>query len=299
MYLHVPDHGEVDALLAVEKHGSMSAAARHLGIPQQTVSARVAHAENSMGVTVFERSPRGVTPTPAGREVLGAAHEYRRAVEVFGRAISRSRGEEFDRPFPVAVSHTVAELYFPGWAAVLHNLRPQLSIRMRQRNSAEVRRMVLEGEVLAGIVEGGDPVHGLNEQVVGTDELIVVVPPGHRWALGEVSAEELRSTALIVREPGSGSRTVIEKALGTLAAPAGEFGSLTAQRAAITSLHAPAIMAAGAVRDHLSLGRLVQVSTPVRFDRTIRLVTRRGFTGDEDVEQLRQIVLAHPPGRML
>lgn len=297
MYPEVPDHAQVEALLAVEKHGSMSAAARSLGLPQQTVSARVAHAEKLMGIAVFDRSPQGVSPTPAGKAVLTAAQRYQQAVEVFGRAIARSRGEEFHRPFPVAVSHTVAELYFPGWAAVLHARRPQLSIRMRQRNSAEVRRMVLGGEIPVGIVEGGASAHGLDEQAVGHDELIVVVPPGHPWALGEVSADELRSTALIVREPGSGSRTVIEQELGELADPAGEFGSLTAQRAAITSLNAPAIMAAGAVRDHIALGRLVQVSTPVRFDRTIRLVTRRGLAADDDIEQLREIVLAHPPGR--
>lgn len=295
MYPQVPDSQHVAVLLAVDKHGSMSAAARHLGIPQQTVSARVAWCEKAMGVTIFERIPAGVRATAAGRSVLAAAAAFDQAAHTFSRAVARARGEEFDRPFPVAVSHTVAELYFPQWAARLHALLPRLSIRMRQRNSAEVRRLVLDGEVPIGIVEGGGAAHGLREEEVGSDELIVVVPPGHPWADGGASLEELQTTPLIVREPGSGSRMVIEDVLGPLAEPAGEFGSLGAQRAAISSLSAPGIIAAGAVRDQVVLGRLVEVATPARFTRTIRLVTRRGAHLDEGVEALRGIVRENPP----
>ena len=62
-----------------------------------------------------------------------------------------------------------------------------------------------------------------------------------------MTKEELQSTPLVLREQGSGTREVVADVLGTLAPPAGEFGSLGAQRTAIGALGAPGVIARRAV----------------------------------------------------
>ncbi|MGP9724030.1 LysR family transcriptional regulator [Corynebacterium sp. AOP40-9SA-29] len=293
MYPHVPPVDQIATLVAVDEHRSIAAAARDLGLSQQTVSARVAAAEKTLGVVVFRRGVGGSEPTERGRTVLDAARDLLGAAGEFSRTVAATTRPDAVRPLPVAVSNTVAELYFPTWAARFHRENPAVRLLLRSRNSAEVCDAVAAGECVLGFVEGAEVPHNLASDVVGVDDLILVVPPTHPWAGTEVSAEQLRRTPLITREQGSGSREIVEAALGSLAEPAGEFGSLAAQRAAVTGMGEPTVIAARAVSAQLASGELVAVPvTGVTFRRMLRAVYPRGRPlgeGDPDAEALLRI----------
>lgn len=286
MYPNVPAVEELEAVLAVASTGSISMAARESGIHQQTMSARIARAERSLGFDLFDRSPYGVSPTERGAEILGAIPELLGACQHFSSLASTLLADDSPRRLSIAVSNTVAEIYYPGWAATFHAGHPSVRLTMLQANSHKVREMVAEGTVPLGIVEGGQPRHDLEEVAIGTDELAVAVPKGHPWEQRAIiSAELLRSTQLIVREPGSGSRRVIEDALGNMAEPAGEFGSLSAQRSGILALNAPAIISTGAIADQVTLGKITILPAEIRFDRPISAVLRRGYEPSDDIAE--------------
>ncbi|WP_297008479.1 LysR family transcriptional regulator [uncultured Corynebacterium sp.] len=296
MYPNVPPVDQLVTLISVDEHHSIASAARALGFSQQTVSARVASAEKTLGVRVFRRGIGGSEPTERGRAVLDAAHEYLDAAGTFSRVVAGAARPDAARSLPVAVSNTVAELYFPSWAARFHKQKPQVRLLLRPCNSAAVGDAVADGDCPLGFVEGTAVSHGLDSAVVGVDDLIVVVPASHPWAARDartgpgVTAAELRRTPLITREVGSGSRDVVEDVLGTIAAPAGEFGSLSAQRAAVTGMGEPTVIAARAVARELKLGELVRV--PVRdatFRRLIRAVFPRHGTLEPDAAVLLDI----------
>lgn len=293
MYPHVPPVDQIATLVAVDEHRSIAAAARDLGLSQQTVSARVAAAEKTLGVVVFRRGVGGSEPTERGRTVLDAARDLLGAAGEFSRTVAATTRPDAVRSLPVAVSNTVAELYFPTWAARFHRENPAVRLLLRSRNSAEVCEAVAGGECVLGFVEGAEVSHGLASDVVGVDDLILVVPPTHPWAGTGVSAGQLRRTPLITREQGSGSREIVEAALGSLAEPAGEFGSLAAQRAAVTGMGEPTVIAARAVSAQLASGELVAVPvTGVTFRRMLRAVYPRGRplgVGDPDAEALLRI----------
>jgi len=296
MYPNVPPVDQLATLIAVDEHRSIASAARALGFSKQTVSARVASAEKTLGVQVFRRGIGGSEPTERGRAVLDAAHEYLDAVGSFSRVIAGAARPDAARSLPVAVSNTVAELYFPSWAARFHKQNPQVRLLLRPCNSAAVGEAVFDGDCPLGFVEGTTVSHGLDSAVVGVDDLILVVPASHPWAQRDVrtgpavTAAELRRTPLIMREAGSGSRDVVEDVLGTVATPAGEFGSLSAQRAAVTGMGEPTVIAARAVARELKLGELVRV--PVQdatFRRLIRAVFPRHGTLERDAAALLDI----------
>lgn len=288
MYRNLPALEDLEALLSVAHAGSISTAAREKMVHQQTMSARIIRAEKALGVTVFTRSPYGVVLTEQGAAILAALPDLFAAYHTFSSVVAAARHQDAPRHLTVAVSHSVAELYYPKWAAALYGSHPLLRLTMLQANSREVRDLVLSDAASVGVVEGGMGRQGLIEKLICSDELVLAVPGAHPWAArtvaNAVTAQELRTTALLVREPGSGSRTVIEDVLGQLAEPAGEFGSLSAQRAGILALGTPAIISRGAVADQVALGRVVIVPTApdVRFDRPISAVTRRGTTPSAD-----------------
>lgn len=290
MYRYLPAIKDLEALDKVARAGSISTAARQQMMQQQTLSARVSRAEKTLGFSVFTRSPYGVTLTEKGAALLGALPELLHACRAFSAVVTHLRSEDTPRHLIVAVSNTVAELYYPTWAAAFTTLHPSVRMTMLHANSRDVRDLVGAGTADVGVVEGGTPHHNLVEAIIGSDELILAVPTGHPWAKrrssGAVTAEELRTTGLLVREPGSGSRKVIEETLGQLAEPAGEFGSLSAQRAGILALGIPAIISRGAVSDQVALGRIVVVPTAgIQFRRPLSAVTRRGSEVSYDVAE--------------
>lgn len=104
---------------------------------------------------------------------------------------------------------------------------------------------------------------------------MVVVGPAHPWvqrSRRRVTRETLAATPLVVREAGSGTRTVLERALAGLpqATPALELSSTAAVRAAVAAGAGPAAVGAHAVRDDLASGRLVRIEV-TGLDLTRRL----------------------------
>jgi DNA-binding transcriptional LysR family regulator len=158
----------------------------------------------------------------------------------------------------------VAEYLMPGWLLALRGARPGTAVTLRTANSAAVAGEVLAGAADLGFVEGVATPPGLSGTVVAADRLVVVVAPRHPWARrrGGVTAGELAATPLVLREEGSGTREVLDRALaahGGVSAPVLELASTTALKAAAASGAGPVVLSELAVADEVATGRLVAV----------------------------------------
>ena len=82
------DWNQVRAFLAASEEGSLSAAARALQQTQPTLSRQVSNLEQTLGVTLFERNPRGLNLTVEGKRLLVKAEDAELAVVQAQRAVS-------------------------------------------------------------------------------------------------------------------------------------------------------------------------------------------------------------------
>lgn len=260
--------GQVDVaslalLRSVAELGSLGKAAAAHGISQPSASARLRALERGLGLTLLARRASGSTLTAAGELVVGwasavlvAAEEFSRNVEV----LAQRRSAEFT----VAASLSVAEYLLPGWLMELHAAHPDIAVHLRVANSTDVISQVLSGAVPVGFVEGPSVPRPLARAVVGTDRLVVVVGAHHPWAHRRtpLTPADLRATPLLLREPGSGTRQVLERAVGgagTLAPPALQLSTTTSIRTAAAGSEAPAVLSELTVRADLAAGRLIEV----------------------------------------
>jgi len=78
------DWNQLRAFLATAQAGSLSAAARQLGLTQPTLSRQVAAIEQQMGVTLFERVGKAMVLTPTGLDLLEYARAMGTAAEALG-----------------------------------------------------------------------------------------------------------------------------------------------------------------------------------------------------------------------
>ena len=248
---------------------------------QPAVSMRMTQLERRLGVTLLQRGPAGARLTPAGervvslsRRVLSETQELMAGVDAL---VAEARSQ-----LRVAASLTVAEYLLPSWLATLHRKAPDAILAVEVTNSARVVVRVREYHADVGFVEGAQPrLSGMKTMVVRTDHLVLVVEPSHPWARrrSRVTGAELAAAELIAREPGSGTRQVLEdtlRAFGGLRSHL-ELGSTAAILAAARRGEGPAVLSDLAVADDLDTGRLVAVPTEgIRLARSLRAVWPTG-----------------------
>lgn len=274
----VPELGALELLLAVARLGSLGRAARELGITQPAASSRIRSMERQLGVALVDRSPTGSRLTDAGALVTDWAQRIVEAAEAFDAGAQALRDRR-DSRLRVAASMTIAEYLLPGWLIALRAQRPDTAVSLLAGNSAVVAERLLADEADLGFVEGLSVPTGLDSAVIAHDRLIVVTAPGHPWARRRrpLEATELAATPLILREKGSGTRQVLDAALGGLARPLIELSSTTAVKASVVSGAGPAVLSELALGEELSARRLVSIPVAdVRLSRALRAVWPAG-----------------------
>lgn len=273
-----PAVGDLIVLVATAEHGGVSTAARVLGVAQPNASRALRRLESQLGTPLLTRSTRGATLTRSGAVVVDWARQVLEANRQLLAGVSALT--QVDAPFRIAASHTIAEDLLPRWLAILRTEHPDATVQLTVANSVEVGRLVSGGGVL-GFVESPQLPHTIDvpteSRTVATDRLVVVVSPGHDWArrTRPVTRQELASTPLVVREPGSGTRVSYEQAMTgfRLAAPALELTGNAAVRVAVAAGAGPAVLSELAVHAAVASGELRAVMVEgLTIERPLRAV---------------------------
>lgn len=295
----VPDLAALDLLLSVIELGSLGRAAQAHGISQPSASSRMRYLEQLVGVPVLERTSLGSRPTAAGALIAEWARDVIDAAARLDAGIDTLRDQR-DSRLQVAASQTVAEYLFPKWLVALRTRTPATTIALESGNSAEVARLVLEGRAGIGFVESPTIPRDLEGHVVARDRLVVVIPPGHRWARrGTLTVDDLIDTPLIYRESGSGTRISFERAMrrvhsGWEPKVLLELSSTTAIKTAVAQGLGPAVLSSLAVAGELKEGILLSPTvTGLDLDRPLRAVWPRGQRPTGPARDLYAIAQAH------
>ena len=260
-----PDLTSLDIFSSVAELGSLGRAAdRHL-LSQPAVSMRMKELEQRLNLTLFQRGPSGTQLTSDGDRLMSACRRVLAETEIFMTMAASLRTDVAVR-VRVAASLTIAEYLIPVWMRTLMIESPQLSLALEVVNTATVIEQVRSGRADLGFVEGVEGnLEGLDGEIVGHDWLEVVVAPDHPWAHRNdgVSGTELAALDLVTREPGSGTREVLDRALEPWGGVRSRvvLGSTGAVLGAARRGEDPAVLSAIAVASDIASGRLVAVRT--------------------------------------
>ena len=177
---------------------NFSQAAEALNTTQPAVSLAVKELESHYGVALFERMNRRVYLTPAGEDVLRGFQE---AEETLGQG----------RPLALRVGANVS-FGEAGLAQVLGRFRqehPQVRLRALVANSDKIQSLLAENQLDVGIVDGLGVSERLRAQPLYQEDLVLAAAPGRFPAPATV--EELAALPLLLREPGSGLRSSVDR----------------------------------------------------------------------------------------
>jgi molybdate transport repressor ModE-like protein len=206
------DPRRLETFRRVAQAGRISAAAKGLNLSQPAVTAQIRQLEADLGQPLFTRHASGVQLTGAGHLLLDYARRVHRLLE---EAAERLQAEEQPRGELRLGASTTAAAYVlpPVLQAFMQSHRPAPLV-LEVGNTDEVLAWVREGRVPLALVEGLSRAPGLSLQPYLKDALVAVRAVRGPEALKRVrTAADLAGVPLIWREPGSGTRVVVERAL--------------------------------------------------------------------------------------
>lgn len=198
---------------AVAKHLSFTKAADALFMTQPAVTFQVRQLEEHFGARLFDRTQGRIALTSAGV----VAFEYAERILALSAELE-SRLRDANGPLGgallIGASTTIAEFLLPQVLGEFKARHPAVVPRLFVANSEAVQERLAERGLDLGFIEGESRLASLASEVCCEDELQVVCAPSHALARSKaVAPRTLAEHAYITREPGSGTREVIDRYL--------------------------------------------------------------------------------------
>ena len=172
--MHEPSLTELKAFDATARAGSMSAAARLLGLRQPTISAHIAHLESAWGVELFFRRGRRVELTEFGRTLRDATNRIFRAEEDALALLASARGQ-------------IKRLGMAGLRRCQRGDLGQIGLRFEQREDQLIDLRPGNADLVAGLLSDGRSLR------LATAALIAEDPGGSGMALPLTASDRLNA----------------------------------------------------------------------------------------------------------
>ena len=202
----------VETFLTVCRTMNYTRAAEELNITQPAVSQHIAHLERDYGVPLFAYRNKKLQLTDAGallRDALSTmAHDERLLRDRMRSSATGARVE-----LSLGMTLTAGEYLVAAPLADYLRRHPELHVAVRSGGTSELLALLNAGEIDCAFVEGFFDKNAYAWDVFRTERLVCVCAADHEFAARPVRVEDLFDERLIVREPGSGTRAVLEHAL--------------------------------------------------------------------------------------
>lgn len=168
------------------------------------------------GVRLFNRKGSHITLTEAGKLLKLKSESI---IEQYNQLAFEMHllHNELVGELRLGASTTIAQYVLPPLLARFTERYPQVKISLFNGNSQEIEQSLFRNELDCGLVEGITRESNLKYTHFLRDELVVIVRDGHPLAnKEELTMDEFRANGLVLRERGSGTLDVFEKALSRL-----------------------------------------------------------------------------------
>ncbi|MCS6931329.1 MAG: LysR family transcriptional regulator [Acetobacteraceae bacterium] len=261
---------QIEVFIAVMRAGSITGAARELGIAQPTVSRILGRIEDQLGVAVFDRAGGGLTPTNDAWRIAG---ELERAYDQLQAATVRAVGAVRRQPgvFHIAASPSVGRVLVPGVLAALAREEPGISLRFEVLSVAQMAPFLTETAGDGAVTLFPVRHRAVRAVAVGSTPLVAVVPRASSLARREwLAPADLSGQSVVVYEAWSVHGKAADAVLSEAGAPPARTHQVRFPESAVALAEAGAAIA---LLDSFSAGSadrdravVLPVKTAQRFE---------------------------------
>jgi LysR family transcriptional regulator, low CO2-responsive transcriptional regulator len=200
---------QLRSLAALASKGSVTAASTHLGLTQPAVTQQLRQLQELAGLPLLQRTGDGMLLTSAGREVLTLASRMEAAIADCQGSLDLLAGRTGGMVHLGAVS--TAKYFVPHAIAAFSKRFPKIEIKITIGNREEIREAMHSYDLDFAVM--GRPPEDVSVDVrpLGPNPHVIIASKGH-WLAKDagLNLTDLVHETFITREPGSGTRTLME-----------------------------------------------------------------------------------------
>ena len=269
---------DLRVFVTVASERSFSKAAKKLRRTQPAVSQAIRRLEKAAGERLIDRSSRDGTLTDAGELLLEYAHRLLRLVDEASGAVSELRDVKKGRVI-VGSNEGTVHTVLPLIEAFQRD-HPGVFVEVRRLAARQLPQEVLLRTVDFGIITFKPAERGLESVLLGTDELVLLVPPGHALASSrEITMEEMGRQSIIAHNDPSPARERVLRLYEQRHAPLNilmSLPSLDGIKRAVEMGLGVALLPRRCAQAEIARGQLAAVDVPdLGSPRELRLVYRK------------------------
>jgi len=193
---------ELKYLVALADHGHFGRAAEACFITQSTLSTQIKKLEDFLGVTLFDRSLKRVTPTPIGREILQAARNIVEESERI-RELAKHAQDPMARTIHLGVIPTLGPYYLPHALTLVHKKHPGLRLLLREEMTSQIFDHLADGKLDAGLLALPVTDDSLRVEPLFYEPFYAALPAGHSLARRDVlKVSDIMAEKLLLLDEG-------------------------------------------------------------------------------------------------
>lgn len=201
----------IDTFMEVCKCMNYTRAAEELHITQPAVSQHIRYLEERYNTKLFQKEGKRIVLTPAGR-ILHQTVAAMQNDENLMRELMHAKGDAA-MPMHFGVTMTIGEYMIAKPLAAYMSNHPGVQVRMLMANTAELLEGLKSGDIQFALIEGDYSVEEFESLTYSTEDFIPVCGADYSLGMRMERLRDLLSQHLLVREPGSGTRNILEKIL--------------------------------------------------------------------------------------
>lgn len=256
--MHASLH-QLHILDVVAEEGSITRAAARLHLTQPTLSIQLRQLADAVGEPLFEHVGRRLFLSEVGHQVRATARAVAHELDALDARLAARRGIEQGRLRMTVV--TTAEYFLPRQLGEFQRAHPGIEVSLQVLNRADVvERLEANADDLYLMTRPPDD-RSIRAELVGRNPLLLAAAPDHPWARRRrIPVKALRGEALVMREPGSGTRLTTEawlQARGVGLRTRLELGSNEAVKQAVRGGFGLAVLSAHALILEMQHGLIV------------------------------------------
>ncbi len=193
---------------------SFTKASEALFISQSAISKQVKRLEEYYKTGLFERSGNSISLTAAGKLLYQKLLEAKQLQQELHQEFSELN-EHFSPQISMVIgaSTTISLYILPPVLSAFLQQNPNAQLTLKNRNSENIVKALLEHEIDLGIVEGVNKLSNVTYTPFLTDEVIAVCSSKNPLKKQQLELKDLYDIPLALREPGSGTLAVLAAAL--------------------------------------------------------------------------------------
>jgi len=196
---------QMEIFLNVVSSGHLTNVAKSMNLSQSAISMSIKELESILGRPVFDRINKKLVLNEVGRA-------FHKEIDPIFKKLSdieyEFKNSENKGMIRVGASTTIVDYLMPSIICSYMSAYPDVKITLKEGNTQEIAKMIQEGSIDIGFVEGFVSGSDIIKEKIGVDELLIVTENATLANMKPVFIDELSTMRWVLREEGSGTREV-------------------------------------------------------------------------------------------